>query len=194
MCLQGHDISQIPCTYCHRNVNDIDAVWCEGVPYHDQCHKLSISNELKSYQKKVSLGTITLAESKRVSELEGLLNLIRDSDKRPSRPSVFKSNLLSRSGMPVFFSNERRRIAIESTKACYEHSRIVAERIRSDKLLCEQKGVEYNSFNLAKIESELLIAEKNNNTLISTAENSEKTSEKEAQNSAIFTPPKNVNG
>lgn len=136
--MSGHDISQMPCSYCHRNVSDIDAIWDESLPFHENCHKLSLSNEIKQYQKRVSLGTITLAESTRMADLQSTINLIRDSDKRPTISTKKpRSKLLARSGNPVFFSEERRKAAILANKECNERSVLIQAKIREDKLLAE---------------------------------------------------------
>jgi hypothetical protein len=113
--MSGHDITQLPCAYCKKNVADVGAMWDEGLAYHEHCFTLSIKNELKQYQKKVSLGTVTLAESKRMGELETTINFIRDAEKRKqlTPPKTTKSRLLFHSGTPNFFSPDRRNNLIE---------------------------------------------------------------------------------
>lgn len=103
----GHDLTQIPCCFCHKPVVDIDALWSEGLCYHDHCYKLSLATEIKTYEKKLSLGSITMVEMNRMQELQNLLNIIRA--KKPSvAPSKVRSKLLTRSNTAIFLSPERR--------------------------------------------------------------------------------------
>ena len=105
--MTGHDLAQIPCCFCHKNVVDVDAIWSEGLCYHDHCFKLSLSTEIKGYEKKLSLGSITMVEMNRMQELQSLLNIIREK-RRTVQPAKTKSRLLTRSDTAVFMSPERR--------------------------------------------------------------------------------------
>lgn len=102
----GHDLEQLPCAYCHRTVVDVDALWSEGLAYHNHCYKLSLSNEIKQYQKKVDLGSITMSEANRMQELQGVLNIVRESDKKSRNPPKTRSRNILRSGCPVFMLPE----------------------------------------------------------------------------------------
>ncbi len=171
---QGHDIVQIACVFCRGGISDIDAIYDEGLSYHPHCHKLSISNEIKTYRKKVSLGTITLSESNRMSELESTLNLVRDSDKRPisNLAQLRKKKIpsVSRFGSSVFFSEERRLKVIEDQQNANKYSLLVQSKIVEDKLL----------------------GEINNNTYISTGKQANIQALDIAQKTAIFTPPETI--
>lgn len=144
--MYGHEICHLPCTYCHRNASEIDAIWDDGLPYHDSCYKLSLSNELKQYQKKVSLGTITLSESNRMNDLQSTFNLIRDYNKRPTILIKSKrSELITRSGNSVFFSEDRRNRMIEEINKIKEQSLLIQNKIIEDKLLAENNNNSYIS-------------------------------------------------
>ncbi len=173
---QGHDIAQIACVFCRGGISDIDAVYDEGLSYHPHCHKLSISNEIKTYQKKISLGTITLAESNRMSELESTLNLVRDSDKRPisNLAQLRKKKIpsVSRFGSSVFFSEERRLKVIEDQQKANEYSLLVSSMIEEDKMI----GDIYN------------------NTTISDGKPTNFQALEIASKTAIFTPPEKAHG
>jgi hypothetical protein len=118
--MSGHDITQLPCVYCKKNVVDVGAMWDEGLAYHEHCFTLSIKNELKQYQKKVTLGTVSLAESKRMGDLDTTINLVRDAEKRKqlTPPKTTKSRTLFHSGTPTFFSSENRNKLIDDQKKC----------------------------------------------------------------------------
>ena len=173
---QGHDITQIACVFCRGGISDIDAVFDEGLSYHPHCHKLSISNEIKTYQKKVSLGTITLAESNRMADLESTLNLVRGSDKRPisNLAQLRKKKIpsISRFGSSVFFSEERRLKFLEEQQKADKYSLLVQSMIEEDKLL----GDIYN------------------NTPVSTGKQAKIQVIEIPSKSAIFTPPEMTNG
>ena len=143
--MAGHDITQIPCGFCHKSVPDVSAVWCDGLAFHDQCYKLSLANELHQYQKKISLGTITMAESNRFSELENTLALVKNDDKK-NIVSNKQTLCILANGSPVFFSEKRRERLIEDHK----------------------KSKEYGLLNAAK-DSILVIGDNYKNTPVSTA-------------------------
>ncbi len=126
--MTGHDLEQLPCAHCHRNVVDVDATWDQGVAYHSHCYKLSLSNEIKQYQKKVDLLTINMAEANRMQELQGILNIIRESDKKPRNPPKTKSRNILRSGAPVFMlSPEERQKFFEDQKLILERNELSRE-------------------------------------------------------------------
>ncbi len=170
----GHDIAQIACVFCRGGISDIDAVYDEGLSYHPHCHMMSISNEIKTYQKKVSLGSITLTETNRLCELESTLNLIRGSDKRPisNQAQLRKKKIppISRFGSSVFFSEERRLKVIEDQQNANEYSLLVQSKIVEDKLL----------------------GEFNNNTHISTGKQANIQALEMTPKTAFFTPPETI--
>ncbi len=126
--MTGHDLEQLPCTYCHRNVVDVDATWDQGLAYHSPCFKLSLSNEIKQYQKKVELGSITMSEANRMQELQGVLNIVRESDKKPRNPPKIKSRNILRSGASVFMlSPEHRQKFFENQKKVIQKNELLRE-------------------------------------------------------------------
>ncbi len=126
--MTGHDLEQLPCTYCHRNVVDVDATWDQGLAYHSPCFKLSLSNEIKQYQKKVELGSITMSEANRMQELQGVLNIVRESDRKPRNPPKTRSRNILRSGAPVFMlSPEQRQRFFEDQKLVLQKNELLRE-------------------------------------------------------------------
>ena len=124
----GHDPTQLPCAYCKRNVVDTNALWDEGLAYHDNCYKLYLSNEIKQYQKKITLGTITLTESNRMQEIQGILNIIRENSKKVRLPGKTKSRNILRSGVPVFALPEAdRKKFFENQKKVTEMNELLRE-------------------------------------------------------------------
>ena len=173
---QGHDIAQIVCVFCRGGISDIDAVFDEGLSYHPHCHRMSIANEIKTYQKKISLGTITLNETNRLNDLQSTLNLVRDSDKRPisnqTQLRKKKAPSISRFGSSVFFSEKQRLQIVEDQKKTQEQSLLVQAKIEEDKLLCD----------------------KYNNTLVSTGKVAKSQALENTPKTAFFTPPETMNG
>jgi len=124
----GHDLEQLPCGYCHRNVVDMNATWDQGLPYHSYCFKISLSNEIKQYQKKVELGSITMTEVNRMQELQGVLNIVRENDKKPRNPPKNRSRNILRSGVPVFMlSLEQRQRFFGEQKLVLEKNELLRE-------------------------------------------------------------------
>lgn len=76
--------SALPCSFCHRNAVDVDATWYEGLPYHERCFKLYLLTEIRNYNKKQQLGTITLADNCRFKDFQEMYDIERLS--LPQKP------------------------------------------------------------------------------------------------------------
>jgi len=95
--MKGTFPSGVPCGYCHKDVVDSDAVWESSVPYHDHCWKISLGNELKKYDKKMQLGSLTIAEANFTKDIQFLSDISRQPAKQSNKPTK-SEKFLSKTG------------------------------------------------------------------------------------------------
>ncbi len=95
--MKGTTPTSVPCGYCHKDVVNFDAVWESSVPYHEHCWKISLGNELRKYDKKMQLGSLTVAEANFTKDIQFLSDVARQLQKITNKPHK-SEKFLSKTG------------------------------------------------------------------------------------------------
>ena len=98
---RGVYMEEEPCAHCRRGVYQGNAVWNDGLPYHQGCWKRHLSNQIEILEKKGRLGKITNAEAKLLEDFYFLHDRER---KAPKMPDIDKSVNLE---FPIFKGNTK---------------------------------------------------------------------------------------
>ena len=126
-----------PCSFCHRSVNEVDATWYEGLPYHEKCFKLSLANELRIFDKKKQLGTLTLAEAKRMTDIQDMYDVERRS------PASVQLSKMIFTEIPVFNGNTKLSMTHMAKKQIMSPSENVRISTNEERLISDGKGEKF---------------------------------------------------
>lgn len=148
--MKGATPSGVPCGYCHKDVIDVDALWESSVPYHEHCWKISLGNELRKYDKKMQLGSLTVAEANFTKDIQFLSDLTRQPKKLTNRPKKSEKFLSKTGGNLVTRPDQRELCKASNLKTHFKQLDVArSERwgweifnlLESQKLLTESEPI-----------------------------------------------------